>query len=238
MGRATALLLARAGAHVAVLDADLPLAESVAAEVEALGVKSSALSADVTVAAEAERGVADAAEALGGLDIVVNIVGSASWASLLEVDDETWERDFDVNLKHHLYVSRAAARGWIEAKRPGVICVVASVSGLFGAPNHGAYGAAKAGLFAFVKTAAEEWFPHGIRINAVAPGMVRTPRMEVAWAEGTIPAPPPESLERMSLPEDIGGAILFFVSGLARRVTGQSLTVDGGTTTKFPFKMG
>jgi NAD(P)-dependent dehydrogenase (short-subunit alcohol dehydrogenase family) len=85
---------------------------------------------------------------------VVNIVGGASWSPLLSVDDETWERDFDVNLRHHLYVGRAAARNWVANERPGVLCVVASISGMFGAARHGAYGAAKAGVLSFVKTAA------------------------------------------------------------------------------------
>ena len=114
----------------------------------------------------------------------------------------------------------------------------ASISGLFSAANHGAYGAAKAGLLNLVKTASEEWWAHDIRVNAVIPGAVRTPRIEGAWADGSIPRPGPDTLDRMALPEDIAGAILFLVSDLARRVTGQALIVDGGTSTKFPYVMG
>jgi 3-oxoacyl-[acyl-carrier protein] reductase len=237
IGRATAHALARAGAAVAVLDAEAPRAEAVAAELGAHGVRSAALRADVTQPDDARRGVADAQRALGALDVVVNIVGSASWGSLLELDDATWERDFDVNLKHHWYVARSAARGWIDAKRGGALCVVGSVSGQFSAANHGAYGAAKAGLLAFVRTAAEEWWPHGIRVNAVVPGSVRTPRIEAAWADGTIPKPRPDTLARMALPDDVANAAVFLVSDLARLVTGQTLVVDGGTTTRFPFQL-
>jgi 3-oxoacyl-[acyl-carrier protein] reductase len=235
IGRATALALARAGANVAVLDLERERADAVAAELGGLGVRASALAGDVTKAADAARAVAEAASALGPLDAVVDIVGSASWGSLLELDDGTWERDFDVNLKQHWYVARAAARAWIAAERPGAYCAVGSVSGLFSAARHGAYGAAKAGLLALVRTAAEEWAPHGIRVNAVVPGSVRTPRIEAAWAEGTIARPTPETLARMALPEDVANAALFLVSDLARRITGQALVVDGGTTTKFPF---
>jgi len=117
IGRATAHALARAGAAVAVLDAEASRAETVAAELGAHGVRSAALQADVTQPDDAQRGVAEAQRALGALDVVVNIVGSASWGSLLELDDATWERDFSVNLKHHWYVARSAARGWIDAKR-------------------------------------------------------------------------------------------------------------------------
>lgn len=235
IGRAAALLLARLGARVAVLDSEPGRAERVAAEVSALS-RGAALTADVTSAEAAARAVGEASAVLGGLDAVVNIVGSASWGTLLELDDATWERDFAVNLKHHWYVSRAAARGWIDAQRPGALCVVASVSGMFSAVNHGAYGAAKAGLLSFVRTAAEEWWPHEIRVNAVVPGMVRTPRIEAAWASGAVRTPAPDEMQRIALPEDIANAAAFFVSDLAQRVTGQTLIVDGGQTTRFPFR--
>ena len=238
IGRAAALSLAGAGAGVAVLDREADRAESVAAEVRDLGVSAAALCADVTAAEEAARGVSEARSALGGLDRVVNIVGSSSWGSLLELDDATWERDFAVNLKHHWHVARSAARGWVDSGEPGVLCMVGSISGQFSAANHGAYGAAKAGLLALVRTAAEEWWPHGIRVNAVVPGAVRTPRIEAAWEAGTIPRPDADTLGRMAMPEDIADAILFLVSDMARRVTGQSIVVDGGATTKFPFSVG
>jgi len=237
MGRASVLALASAGAGVAVIDAVAERAEAVAAEVCELGRPACALTADVTLAEEAERGVAAARSGLGGLDIVVNIVGAATWAPLLEMDEETWEREFSLNLKHHWYVARSAARAWIDADESGVLCVVGSISGVFSAANHGAYGAAKAGLLSLVRTAAEEWWPHGIRVNAVVPGAVRTPRIETFWEDGRAPRPDADPLARMALPEDIAGSILFLVSDLARRITGQSLVVDGGSSTKFPYKM-
>lgn len=236
IGRATALLLARLGARVAVLDSERERAERVSEEVRALGASAAPLVADVTRAEEAARAVAEARAAFGALDAVVNIVGSASWGTLLEMDDATWERDFAANLKHHWYVARAAARGFIAAQQPGALCVVGSVSGNFSAANHGAYGAAKAGLHSFVRTAAEEWWPHGIRVNAVVPGTVRTPRIEAAWASGALRRPADEDLARMASPDDVANAAVFFVSDLARLVTGQTLIVDGGQTTRFPFR--
>ena len=239
MGRATALLLARAGADVQVVDLERERAEAVAEEIEGLGRKSGALVANVTDRAEAESVLADAQTAAPGdaLDIVVNIVGQASWSPLLTVDDATWDRDFDVNLRHHFYVCQSAARRWVERERGGVMCLVASVSGLFSAPRHGAYGAAKAGVMAFVRTAAEEWWPHGIRVNAVAPGAVRTPRLEAEWASHATARPADDLLDRIAEPEDIAGAISFLVSDLARRITGQTIVVDGGWTTRFPYSM-
>jgi len=236
IGRASALALARAGANVAVLDLHGERAERVAAEVRAHGVAARAFVADATDRAAVARGLAACAE-LGPLDAIVNIVGSASWTPLLEMDEATWERDFQVNLVQHRHVSTAAARAWLAAGRPGAIVVVASISGIFSAANHAAYGAAKAGLLSLVRSAAEEWWPHRIRINAVVPGSVRTPRIEAAWASGAIPKAQPDTLERMSLPEDIAHAALFLASDLARKITGQTLVVDGGATTRFPYRL-
>jgi len=236
MGRATALLLARLGTRLVVLDEIAERAESVAAEARALGAAAEPLVADVTDARQADRAVDAAAGSSGRLDALVNIVGGASWAPLLEMDDATWERDFRVNLEHHWWVGRAAARRMIAAGRGGSIVAVASVSGFFSAAGHGAYGAAKAGLIALVKTMAEEWWPHGIRANAVVPGAVRTPRIEAAWASGAIRRPAADVVERMALPEDVAGAIAFLSSELARRITGQTLVIDGGVTTRFPFR--
>jgi NAD(P)-dependent dehydrogenase (short-subunit alcohol dehydrogenase family) len=120
--------------------------------------------------------------------------------------------------------------------RGGSLVVVASVSGLFSAAGHGAYGAAKAGLVALVRTMAEEWWRDGIRANAVVPGAVRTPRIEAAWESGAIRRPAPEVEERMALPEDVARAIAFLSSEWARRITGQTLVIDGGVTTRFPFR--
>jgi NAD(P)-dependent dehydrogenase (short-subunit alcohol dehydrogenase family) len=236
MGRASALLLARLGASVVVLDEVASRAEAVAAEARALGARAQPLVADVTDAAQAERAVDEAARSAGALDVLVNIVGGASWAPLLELEDATWERDVRVNLTHHWRVGCAAARAMIAAGGGGSIVVVASVSGLFSAAGHGAYGAAKAGLLALVKTMAEEWWPHGIRVNAVVPGAVQTPRIEAAWASGAIRRPAADVVERMALPEDVANAIAFLSSSLARRITGQALVIDGGVTTRFPFR--
>jgi 3-oxoacyl-[acyl-carrier protein] reductase len=235
LGRARALALARAGANVAVLDREADRAKRVAGEVSALGRASRPVIADATHRDAVPGALAEAWE-LGALDVVVNIVGSASWAKLLEMDDATWERDLLVNLTQHWYVGRAAVRKWIEAGRPGSLVVVGSISGLFAAPSHAAYGAAKAGLLAFVRSASEEWWPHKIRVNAVVPGSVRTPRIEAEWARGNTPQAGSDLAERMSLPEDIAHAAVFLASGLARTITGQTLVVDGGATTRFPYR--
>jgi NAD(P)-dependent dehydrogenase (short-subunit alcohol dehydrogenase family) len=234
IGRATALLLASEGARVALVDEVAERARSVAREVEGRGALAVPLVADVTDARAAEDAIARADTELGGLLGVINIVGSASWATLLEMDEATWQRDFRVNLDHHWHVARSAAARWRGAEGPRSVVAVASVSGVFAAPRHGAYGAAKAGLLALVRTMAQEWWPQ-VRVNAVVPGAVRTPRIEALWQSGEVARPEDDVTGRMAEPEDIAGAAVFLSSPLARKITGQALVVDGGTTTRFPY---
>jgi len=120
----------------------------------------------------------------------------------------------------------------------GTLTFVASVSGLTGAPEHAAYGAAKAGLMSLVRSGAVELGPYGIRVNAVAPGVVWTPRVsgylgEAGRKHNSENAP----LRRVALPADIASALLFLSSDLAGYVNGQVLTVDGGVSAKFPYSV-
>jgi 3-oxoacyl-[acyl-carrier protein] reductase len=222
-----------------VADLDPERAAATAKELRELGVRSEALAGDVTDRAQAETLVANAADALGSLEVVINMVGMAAWSLLLDVDDDTWERDIARNLTQHLYVARAAARRMIEQGTGGRMAVVASVSGLYGAPNHGAYGAAKAGVMALVRTMAQEWGEHGIRVNGVAPDLIATPRVVAASEQQGIDleanarrdgAP----LARYGTPEEIAGPLVFLVSDLASFVTGQTVVVDGGQRAAFP----
>jgi 3-oxoacyl-[acyl-carrier protein] reductase len=232
IGRATANLLHQVGASVAVADLNAELAQEVASEVNGVAV-----SGDVTDRAGAAAVVDEARAALGGLGVLVNIVGAASWTALNELDDETWERDLRLNLTQHLYVCQAAAKHMTNG---GAMSLVASVSGLYGAPNHAAYGAAKAGVMALARTMANEWGPKGIRINCVAPDIIATPRVvagfnesgvgdmnDIARADGV-------PLGRWGRPEEIAGPLVFLVSPLSGFMTGQTLVVDGGTQARFP----
>ena len=119
----------------------------------------------------------------------------------------------------------------------GQIINIGSVVATRPAPGSAAYGAAKAGVMNFVQSAAQEWWPHGIRVNAVAPGAVRTPRIEASWADGSVPMPTEDLMGRLALPEDIAGAITFLVSDLSAKITGQTVVVDGGWTTRFPYEL-
>lgn len=237
IGRATALLLAEAGAHTIVLDRHGDRGEAVVAEIRAAGGRANNLCADVTQPTARAAAIASSFELAPTLDLLVNITGSATWIPLLELTDEIWQRDFEINLVQHRDVCQSVVAKWRSQGRSGAICVVGSISGCFASPGHAAYGAAKAGLASFVHTAAEEWRSSLIRINAVVPGSVRTPRIEETLMNPDAPIPEAQ-LSRMALPEDIAGPITYLVSDLARQVTGQSIVVEAGSSTKFPYALG
>lgn len=239
IGRASALLLARAGADVAVADLDYDRAASTAKEIAELGVRYAVFSGDVTDRAQAEAIVDGAAAELGALEVVINMVGLAAWSSLFDVPEDVWDLDLARNLNHHLFVSRAAARRMVAQGTGGRIAVVASVSGLYGAPNHGAYGAAKAALMALVRTMAQEWGHLGIRVNAVAPDMIATPRVVAASEQAGTSLDENAKrdglpLGRFGTPDEIAGPLVFLVSDLASFITGDTIVVDGGQRAAFP----
>lgn len=234
IGRAAALLLAEVGARVVVADLDGDRATEVAEE-----AGGHAIAGDVTTEAGANAVVDEARETLGGLHGVINIVGIASWGDLLSMPLETWELDLRNNLTHHLLVGRAAARHMLR-EGGGALAMVTSVSGIYGAPNHGAYGAAKAGAIDLVRTMANEWSGRGVRVNAVAPDIIATPRVVAGFAErgvtdmDAIAAGDGVPMARWGRPEEIAGPLVFLLSELSTFMTGQCLIVDGGTHARFP----
>jgi len=235
IGRQAAHALAGAGARVACVDVEADRAGAVAAELDGV-----ALTGDMTDRGQAERVLTDAAERLGGLYGIVDIIGMAQYASLLDVTDDEWSWHFDIVLRHAYLAVQLGGRLLTErgGVPGGVMVFVASVSGLTSAPRHAAYGAAKAGLMSLVRTAAVELGPAGVRVNAVAPGVVWTPRISAyLGAEGEARNRANTPLRRVAQPADIAAAILFLSSDLAGYVTGQTLVVDGGVSAKFPYPM-
>lgn len=226
MGEASSLALAAAGCDVAILDSVTERAEHVAGRVRQLGTRAEALVADVLNECEIERAVAEAARRFPRLEKLVTIVGSASWGTLLEMSAETWDREHAINVRYVFLAARAFARSQIARGLPGAITCISSVDGVQAAPNHAAYGAAKAGLVHLVRSMAVEWAPHGIRVNSVAPGTIATPRLagrpERAADGDRVP------MRRRGTPEEIATTVLFLSSELASYVTGETVFVDGG----------
>jgi NAD(P)-dependent dehydrogenase (short-subunit alcohol dehydrogenase family) len=159
------------------------------------------------------------------------------YASILELDDAEWDWHFDIVLRHAYLAMQLGGRVMARGGG-GVMVFVASVSGMSSAPRHAAYGAAKAGLMALVKSGAVELGPSGVRVNAVAPGVVWTPRVSAFLGEaGRQRNAENAPLRRVAQPADIASALLFLASDLAGYVSGQTLVVDGGVGAKFPYPM-
>ncbi|WP_406479968.1 SDR family NAD(P)-dependent oxidoreductase [Streptomyces sp. NBC_01615] len=230
IGRQTAHALTSVGARVLCVDVDKERAEAVAAETDGVPYV-----ADVT-AREAVRDLfAYAVRELGPVGGVVDIVGMAQYGPVDAIDDQSWDWHFDMVLRHAWLAIQYGGPAVAESGG-GPLVFVASVSGLTSAPLHAAYGAAKAGLVSLVRSAAVEFGPRGVRVNAVAPGAVWTPRVAgLLGEEGRRRNADNAPLGRMAEPSDIASALLFLASPLASYVTGQTLVVDGGVTVKFPY---
>ena len=233
IGRAIARRLAAGGCRVAVVDVKAGLAAAVAAEICATGAEAIAITADVSGAADAERMVREAAQAFGGLDLLVNNAGVSSAAFIENVTDAEIERVFGVNLVGVLRVTRAAAPLLKKSGR-GRIVNVSSVEGIRGSGLLPVYSATKAGLLGVTRSNAVELARFGITVNAVCPGPIQTEMLgpllaDQKFKDKAIKGIP---MRRLGVPEDVAGAVAFFASEEASFITGNVLVVDGGMTVK------
>lgn len=230
MGRQVAHALSAQGATVVCADVDGERAEQVATQVGGIS-----WCGDITQRDAVDDLVAST-DAGGGVDGLVDIVGMAEWCPAIEIDEAAWERQLDINLRHAVHLGQAAAPA-IIARGGGTMVFVASASGLDAAPNHAAYGVAKAGLMSWVRTLAVELGPSGIRANCVVPGAVHTPRLEgVLSSEQVETTSQRAPLRRLGEPDDVASATLFLSTRLSSYVTGHALVVDGGIDALFPYK--
>ncbi len=224
-GRLCSLVLAEAGASVACVDIDAGRAVGTADEIKAAGGKAFPITADMTDPVQVQRAVDEAAEGLGSIDVCVDIIGGARWGQAETIGLEDWNWTIQNNLSQVFYLFQAVGSKMIEQGRGGAMVALASVDGINAAAMHAPYGAAKAGVISLAKTFGQELGRHGIRVNAVAPGNVGLGNEdwpEGQWAVNAVnPLAPPRT-------RDIAHAVLFLVSSLAARITGQTLIVDGG----------
>ena len=230
IGRGIALAFAREGADIAVnyLD-DRVEAEKVMREVCAAGQRAVLVQADVARPTDAQTMVAQVVSELGGLDVLVNNAGVYPRVPFLEMRETDWDLVLDVNLKGGFFCAQAAARAMVAAGRRGSIINMASQA-IRGAVRGVHYSASKGGVVAMTRATALELAPHGIRVNAIAPGLTDTaqPRYgnnedELAAMARAVP------LGRMAQPDDIASVAVFLASDDARHVTGQTVHVNGGS---------
>jgi len=232
IGRATALAFARAG--YAVMATDILDAEGaqVTDEIRKDGGTAEFFHLDVTDTPGTDAVVAEVATRYGPIDVVVANAGIAHRIPFAKMTDELWDHTFNVNLKGMLRIIRAAVPG-MQAKCGGAIVAIASTMGyLYGWHEHSQYCAAKAGVVGFVRGLASELARSGIRVNAIAPGFIRTAQTlseehsqgEAGLRRATEYIP----LGRVGDPSDIADVVVFLASNGARYITGQTIVVDGG----------
>ena len=229
IGRSIAVQFAEAGTDVVVAGRRLSVLEKVAEEIRAMGRRSLAIQTDISKKSDVDKMVQKTMDEFGGIDILVNNAGVFVMRSLLETEEDAWEKILSINLKGCQLCSQAVGRIMVERKR-GNIINIASVDGLTAFLPESAYCVSKAGVIMFTRVLAKELANCNIRVNAIAPGSVRTPMSESVWSdsktleeeEAKIP------VGRMAEPEEIANAALFLASDLSRYIIGATIVVDGG----------
>lgn len=238
IGRASAVTLARAGADVAVADLDADGLAETAREVEEAGRRALTVPTDVGEAAAVEELVDRARGELGRLDVMCNIAGIMHRSRLVETTEADLDRVLRVNLKGAFFGTRAALRAMLEQGAGGSIVNMASGAIDTPADELACYAMSKAAVTMLTRTAAVEGGPHGVRVNAVAPGFVATAMTRRRGAGGEVDAGQTKAvddlmagmapLRRIGQPEDIAAAVLYLASDASGFMTGQILRPNGG----------
>ena len=231
IGRATVLRLAELGASVVInYSRNEAAAAETASAAREFGVEVLTVRADVTQVEEARRLVATCIEHFGRLDILVCNAGVWEGAPVEEISEELWERVIDINLKGTWTVCREAVPQ-MKRQQSGRIVIVSSTAGQRGEARVSNYAASKGGQISFMKSLATELAPHGINVNAVAPGWVETEMNDDVFADRRFRRQIEDSipLGRIATPDEIAYPIIFLCTGWAGHITGEVLNVNGGS---------
>ncbi len=232
IGRATAIAFARIGDHVIVTDVLEAEGQSVVTEIKQAGGSASFHRLDVTSTAGVDAVVAAVEAERGAVDVLIANAGIAHRVPLAEMTDALWDHTLDVDLKGILRVVRRVAPA-MRKRRQGAVVALSSIMGLaYGWDEHVHYSAAKSGVIGLVRGLAVELAREGVRVNAVAPGYIRTAQalseQHSLGEAGLVAAASFIPMGRVGAPEDIADVIVFLASDAARYITGQCVAVDGG----------
>jgi NAD(P)-dependent dehydrogenase (short-subunit alcohol dehydrogenase family) len=232
LGLTFARALARAGADVAVTSRDARHLRDTCAEIEAMGRRAVPIALEVRDEQSIQRMVRDAHDAFGRIDILVNNAGCNVRKPAADVTWDDWNLVLDTNLRGPFFVAQAVARHMIP-RRYGRIVNIGSVTSVAGYAGLGPYGASRGGIRQLTMSLADDWGPHGITVNCLAPGWFKTNQNQVMyedkeWVSYLVDRIP---LKRPGQVEDLEGAVVFLASDASAYVTGQLLLVDGGIST-------
>lgn len=205
------------------------------ATAEAIEPETLILQADLSDEAEAEALVTQLNENWGGLDILINNAGIVHKASILDTDAADWDKTLNINLRSPYLLSRSVAKLWIDAGERGCILHNTSIHGNQSVEFFSAYAASKAALNSLTAVQALEWAEHGIRVNAIAPGVTPVERTEKALDSTKDMWLPYIPLGEYGTPDDIANLAVFLCSEAARWITGQVMVCDGGTLARINF---
>jgi NAD(P)-dependent dehydrogenase (short-subunit alcohol dehydrogenase family) len=233
IGEAIAKCLASHGAKVVLASRKLDGLTRVADEINARGGQAIAIACHTGQPEQVEKLVADTIAKFGKVDILVNNAATNPYfGPMLSVEWSAWEKTFEVNVKGYFAATRAVAKHLIERGAPGSIVNIASVVGFIGSPMQGVYAMTKAAVISMTKTLAMELGTAGIRINAIAPGLVDTKFASALTQNEEIlnMVLQRTALKRVGQPDDIAGAALYLASDASQYLTGHTLVVDGGWT--------
>jgi NAD(P)-dependent dehydrogenase (short-subunit alcohol dehydrogenase family) len=232
IGRASAEAMARLGAKVVISSRKAEACEAVAREIRQWSGEAAVIACDVSRKAEVEALVSGTLRTYGRIDILVcNAAVNPVYGPLGELTDEAFDRVMSTNVKSNLWLCNLVIPA-MAGRRDGAVIIVSSIAGLRGTGTLGAYGISKAADFALARNLAVEWGPHNVRVNCVAPGLVKTDFARALWenrellAKRTAATP----LRRIGEAEEIGPVVAFLASPAARFITGQTIVADGGVT--------
>lgn len=235
VGAASALALAEDGYDLAVSATRIDNLNEISKKLNAAGARVVPVALDLRFEPSVKAALAAACDALGPIDVLVNNAATDLRRSATEVTRADWDTVIGTNLTGTFFLTQDVGQRMIAGGQQGAIITVASTLGLVGAAERAIYGMSKAALIQMTRMLAIEWAPHGIRVNAIAPGRIET----ASTARGGTSADPKYleamlariPLKRLATSEEAGAAVAYLASPAAASITGQTLVIDGGLTT-------
>ena len=232
IGKAIAIQLSKAGAKVIISSRKYDECEKVANEIKSKGFKAEVIPCHVGRKDEISNLVKETINKYNGIDILVSNAGTnPAYGSLEKLNDNAFDKVLDVNLKSSIWLVNEASP-YLKKNKTSSIIIMSSISALIGTKDIGAYGISKAAEVSLVKNLAVELGPHGIRVNAIAPGLIKTEFSRTLWSNKKKLKKQNENtpLQRIGYPEDISGIAHFLASDASSFITGQLIVADGGET--------